>query len=217
MMLIIAACASQPPDPEVIIRASEGKTDMLDFRDVTAYPGQVTCGSYQVTSKWGESYGFKDFMIKGATLDKKPSARDKAIYCSENAQQAFEQQFGVTPADKSNKGLNQFRKDYAILAKALAAYREDLPKYPTQEQGLQALLASSHESPPKNFRAEGYLKTVPVDYWQRPYLYEPSRWGGVRMAFTIKTLGADGAPGGTGADADISSEYLEYLLHLDSI
>ena len=190
---------------------------MLDFRDTQTYPGQITCGSYQVISKWGESYGYQEFIVKGSKLDKKPSQTDKTIYCSEDSQKAFEEHFGIFPADKRNAALTQFIKDYETLSRALDAYRDDLPSYPTEKEGLTYLLASSHETTPKKFKESGYLMELPLDYWQRVYVYEPSRWGGVRSAYIIKTLGADGAVGGSGPDADISSEYLEYLIHLDSI
>ncbi|MEH6516222.1 MAG: type II secretion system protein GspG [Halioglobus sp.] len=217
LIALLAACASQPQDAETIIRAGEGKADMLDFRDVVKYPGQITCGSYQVTSKWGESYGYQEFIVKGANLDKRPSQTDKTIYCSEDSQKAFEEQFGIAPTDKHNAALTQFREDYETLSRALEAYRADLPRYPTAKEGLIHLLASAHETPPKKFKESGYLKDVPLDYWQRAYVYEPSRWGGVRSAYIIKTLGADGKVGGSGSNADISSEYLEYLIHLDSV
>ncbi len=41
------------------------------------------------------------------------------------------------------------------------------------------------------------------DPWGRPYLYEPSRAGTDGLRFTLRTLGADGAPGGEGQDADL--------------
>ena len=190
---------------------------MLDFRDVARYPGQITCGSYQVTSKWGESYGYQDFIVKGSSLDKAPSPADNSIYCSEDSLKVFEEQFGIVPADKRNVGLMQFRKDYETLSRALEAYRADLPRYPTAEEGLTYLLASGHGTPPKKFKESGYLDKLPLDYWQRDYVYEPSRWGGVRLSYVIKTLGADGVVGGSGPNVDISSEYLEYLIHLDSL
>jgi general secretion pathway protein G len=213
----LAACASQPPDAKAIIRAGEGKTDLLDFRDVVMFPGQITCGSYQATSKWGESYGYQDFIVKGSNLNRKPSRADKKIYCSKDSRSAFEQQFGIVPSDEDNAALSQFREDYDTLSQALNAYRADLPRYPTAEEGLTYLLASGHETSPKKFKKSGYLNELPLDYWQRAYIYEPSRWGGVRIAYVIKTLGADGEIGGSGPDSDISSEYLKYLVHLDSV
>ncbi len=214
---LLTACATAPPDYQTIIQAEEGKTDMLDFRDVASYPGYVNCGSYQVTSKWGESYGYKDFIVIGSRFDRRPTPADKTIYCSDDPQQAFEEQFGIVPADKTNAALAQFRKDYKTLQEALESYRADMPKYPTAAEGLPYLLAETHETPPKDFQQGGYLDAIPVDYWQREYIYEPSRWAGVKQAYTIKTLGADGKVGGTGEDADISSAYLEYLEHLDSL
>jgi general secretion pathway protein G len=86
------------------------------------------------------------------------------------------------------------------LGKALGAYRIDTGKFPSTEQGLSVLTVK----PATEIGWSGpYLqKSVPPDPWGRPYTY-------TKMAapndFEIKTLGKDGREGGTGEDADISS------------
>lgn len=84
---------------------------------------------------------------------------------------------------------------------ALQSYRLDNYTYPTSEQGLQALVAKPTSEPvPRKWRSEGYMEKLPMDPWDRPYVYTmPSE----SHPFDIVTLGADGQPGGEGEDADI--------------
>jgi general secretion pathway protein G len=96
------------------------------------------------------------------------------------------------------------RQDIRAIESALKLYRLDNFRYPTSDQGLQALV-----TPPADSRKSGagsYLDRVPRDPWDRPYLYEsPGKQG----EFDIYTLGRDGAPGGDGPDADIGNWSLQ--------
>ncbi len=86
----------------------------------------------------------------------------------------------------------------ALFETALDTYRLDVGKYPTSDQGLQAL----RTQPDGADKWDGpYLpKEVPTDPWGRPYAYtSPSENGD----FEILSYGADGNPGGEGEDVDI--------------
>ena len=88
----------------------------------------------------------------------------------------------------------------ALLESAVDTYRLDVGRYPTTEQGLQAL----REQPDGIDKWDGpYLrKELPLDPWGNPYLYEsPSEHG----EYAIMSYGADGMPGGEGIDMDIVS------------
>jgi general secretion pathway protein G len=84
--------------------------------------------------------------------------------------------------------------------KALQQYRLDVGRYPSTEQGLQALVTR-----PANVQKwDGpYLeKAVPMDPWGRPFIYVlPGEHGD----FDISSLGSDGRAGGDGPDADIAN------------
>lgn len=86
------------------------------------------------------------------------------------------------------------------LENALDQYRIDTSRYPSTEQGLAAL----NTKPADESRWDGpYLKkTVPNDPWGKPYLY---RVPGEHGEIDLYSLGRDGAPGGTGNDADITN------------
>ena len=101
--------------------------------------------------------------------------------------------------------VEKARADIAVLGQALEMYRLDNLAYPASSDGLAALAnAPASLSPPTRYREGGYIKKLPDDPWGRPYRYEyPGRSG---PAFDLYSLGADGALGGEGDDADIYAE-----------
>lgn len=95
------------------------------------------------------------------------------------------------------------RADVAAIAGAVNLYRLDNFRYPTTEQGLAALVSRPTTDPvPDNWAANGYLDRLPVDPWGNPYQYLAP---GVHGDFDVFTYGADAAPGGENANADIGS------------
>jgi general secretion pathway protein G len=92
------------------------------------------------------------------------------------------------------------RAQIDALEKGLDQYRLDVGRYPTTEQGLQALI----QAPPETARWQGpYLrKAVPLDPWGKPYQYvHPGKQGD----FDLYSFGTDGQPGGEGEAADITN------------
>jgi general secretion pathway protein G len=91
------------------------------------------------------------------------------------------------------------------LETGLKLYKLDNGVYPSTEQGLPALTAKPTVGQiPKNYKAEGYLesKSIPKDPWGNDYLYiSPGEHGD----YDLSSLGADGARGGDGKNADITS------------
>jgi general secretion pathway protein G len=95
------------------------------------------------------------------------------------------------------------KQDVASLMQALKLYRLDNQRYPTTEQGLQALIARPGSAPlAPNWKSGGYIERLPNDPWGNAYRYLNP---GVRGELDVFSLGADGAPGGEGNDADIGS------------
>ncbi len=95
------------------------------------------------------------------------------------------------------------RQDVAAVMQALKLYRLDNQRYPTTEQGLQALVAAPSTEPlAVNWNRAGYLDRLPKDPWGKPLIYlSPGR----NAEVDVYSLGADGQPGGEGHDADIGS------------
>ena len=104
--------------------------------------------------------------------------------------------------DQAN--VTAVKGDLKSIASALEMYRLDNHVYPDTQQGLEALV--SRPSPAMvGWNPEGYLRRVPTDPWGRPYLYLSP---GIGAAFEVISLGADGAEGGQGTNADLSSKDL---------
>ncbi len=95
------------------------------------------------------------------------------------------------------------KQDIAVIVQSLKLYRLDNQRYPTTEQGLQALVGKPGIEPiPANWKAGGYLDRLPKDPWGHPYLYlQPGRQGEI----DVFSQGADGQPGGEGNDADLGN------------
>ncbi|MFT5692042.1 MAG: general secretion pathway protein G [Oceanicoccus sp.] len=94
--------------------------------------------------------------------------------------------------------------DINTLEQALEMYKLDNYRYPTTDQGLQALVSKPDGSPePKKWNPSGYLKKgVPSDPWGGEYQYlSPGSAG----PYDIFSLGADGQEGGENYDRDISN------------
>ena len=85
--------------------------------------------------------------------------------------------------------------------KAVEQYQLDMGHPPSTEQGLGVLFTK----PPGEERWRGpYLKKAPpLDPWGHAYQYRSPGTDGTD--YLITSLGRDGAPGGTGADADITN------------
>jgi general secretion pathway protein G len=95
------------------------------------------------------------------------------------------------------------RQDIATLMQALKLYKLDNQRYPTTEQGLQALTAKPNSGPAANgWKAGGYLDKLPKDPWGGQYQYLSP---GIKGEIDVFSYGADGQPGGTGNDTDIGS------------
>ena len=95
------------------------------------------------------------------------------------------------------------KQDIASLMQALKLYRLDNQRYPTTEQGLQALVARPTSAPlAPNWKSGGYIERLPKDPWGNPYQYLNP---GVHGELDVFSTAADGAPGGEGNDADIGS------------
>ena len=93
------------------------------------------------------------------------------------------------------------KTDVNNLMQALKLYRLDNQRYPTSEQGLQALLARPTAGPAApNWKP--YVEKLPNDPWGRPYQYLNP---GIKGEIDVLSLGADGQPGGEGNNADIGS------------
>lgn len=115
---------------------------------------------------------------------------------------------GLLAAIVAPKLMNKFSgaKQQAAQAQisnfsaALDAFRLDVGRYPTSDQGLQALRVQPDNAP---LWDGPYLqKQLPFDPWKNEYVY---KCPGDHAEFDIISYGADGKEGGEGEDADVVS------------
>jgi general secretion pathway protein G len=93
------------------------------------------------------------------------------------------------------------KTDINNIVQALKLYRLDNQRYPSAEQGLQALVSKPTTGAiPSNWKP--YLDKLPNDPWGRAYQYLNP---GIKGEIDVMSLGADGQAGGEGHDADVGS------------
>lgn len=93
------------------------------------------------------------------------------------------------------------RTDVANLMQALKLYKLDNQRYPSAQQGLQALVSKPTTDPaPSNWKS--YLDQLPNDPWGQAYVYLNP---GIKGEVDVMSYGADGQSGGEGNNADIGS------------
>ena len=93
------------------------------------------------------------------------------------------------------------RTDVGNLMQALKLYKLDNQRFPSGEQGLNALMLKPTTEPvPGNWKP--YLDKLPNDPWGRAYQYMNP---GIKGEVDVLSFGADGQAGGEGNNADIGS------------
>ncbi len=92
------------------------------------------------------------------------------------------------------------RAQIELLGTALDSYRLDVGRYPSTEQGLQAL--REEPSGVNNWNGPYLPREIPEDPWGNDYIYKSP---GDHGDYDLLSLGADGQPGGEDDDADVKS------------
>lgn len=94
--------------------------------------------------------------------------------------------------------VTKARADVKAIEESLHLFKLDNGRYPTQGEGLDALVTA----PPgaRGWNPDGYLDRVPTDPWGNQYFYNTDG-----RDVLVKSFGADGLEGGEGYNADISN------------
>lgn len=107
------------------------------------------------------------------------------------------------------KSLGKAKHDIArgkmgIIENALGQFYYDCGRYPTGQEGLEALLAAPADVQQK-WQGEYLKRSEILDPWENPYVYvQPGMVN--TTSFDLMSLGADGTEGGEGENADIINE-----------
>lgn len=103
------------------------------------------------------------------------------------------------------------RLQIRALEAALQTMRLDIGRLPSEQEGLQLLMAADTAQTP-GWSGPYLDRALPADPWGRPYLYQPPSAaadgspGAPENAPRVISFGADGQEGGEGANADVSSD-----------
>ena len=92
------------------------------------------------------------------------------------------------------------RSQIELLGTALDSYRLDIGRYPTTEQGLDAL--RREPSGVRNWNGPYLNRNIPKDPWGNEYQYKSP---GDHGEYDLWSYGADGEPGGDGDNAEVRS------------
>ena len=102
--------------------------------------------------------------------------------------------------------VTKVRADIRAIEESLALYRLNHFRYPTTDQGLEALVNQPADPSIRNYPRDGYLRSVPKDPWGYPYQFlSPGDHG----QYDLFTYGADGQPGGEDINTDIGNWSLD--------
>ncbi len=93
--------------------------------------------------------------------------------------------------------------DIANLRSALNHFRLDCDRYPSTEEGLEALRTAPSDA--TNWRGPYLDRPLPPDPWTNAYVYENTG----NDNFSVLSYGADGAPGGDGENSDIGADEVQ--------
>ncbi|MHC4336452.1 MAG: type II secretion system protein GspG [Planctomycetota bacterium] len=95
------------------------------------------------------------------------------------------------------------RANLMQLHSAVVQFKMDIGRFPTEEEGLMALIKKPGNV--TNYPRRGFLDTkrIPKDAWGREFIYK--RWPDGRRPFVIVSYGADGKESGQGDNADLRS------------
>lgn len=213
---LLIGCASTEEQAKKALDETGQVPRNANYKDVTQYPGNVTCGKYLATDYQGFPI-YKDFVVLDTVANLRPLAMDVKIYCSENPKAALDAELAID-YDIQKLQVDSILADLRLLAEPLEAYISDNTSFPWTEQGLQALVErATIGNPPRTFPEGGYIIAIPTDPWGRDYDYACEPFAGVRIPYELQSLGADGTVGGAGENADIKHIYLPYFDHINNL
>jgi general secretion pathway protein G len=102
--------------------------------------------------------------------------------------------------------ISKAKSDIRVMESSMELYKLDNFVYPSNDQGLDALVNRPSGENSRNWREGGYIKKLTKDPWGNEYRYA---YPGSNGEFDIFSLGADAAAGGEGEAADIGSWNLD--------
>ena len=217
LLLLVTGCADPIENAKQKVRGYAVNKHDVVYRGLEAYSGDVVCGEFDSFTAWGESNGYKRFIVYKDNVLASPSSEDWAIFCTEKSAEALLATYGIGPFSAENTDLEKIHKDLKYLDTALNLYLDNFGIYPPHgnDANLRKLL---DRKPGEENKDAGYLSALPTDPWGNDYHYVKLRTlHGSPQMYKLYTLGKDGIVGGTGENADVSNEHVKYLDHIKGL
>ncbi len=215
--LVASGCSNLMHDANTSVShalAQQGNYELLGAKQ---YGDDVVCGYYRVIGSWGEPGQVSRFIYADGKTNLLTSRNDDAIFCSDSPVEALDQRFGIRLNASNQARYQQLMSDLNQLSEQLEQYYNDQYRYPSDAQGLEALVSAPTVAPKaRKYPAGGYLDALPLDPWGQPYQYRAPEFAGAKTPFTLWSEGADQAPGGKGEDTDIYFTMLPYLEYAEA-
>ncbi len=215
--LLAQACVNHTELARQSVESTVLHSNEISYRALESFPGNVVCGDFSIRRR-PKDKSYRPFIYRSEKVDVHPSREDMSIFCSADPAKSLHGFYGINFSGKNKATLLLIRADYIRLGTALEQYEVDNFMLPRSKQGLDALRHASKSTPvPRRFREGGYLNTLPLDPWNIPYVYSASAMAGVKGSYQLLTLGADGIAGGIDENADVSSQHMKYINHIENL
>lgn len=187
-LVCLVGCDSTADIAKQALEERQTRYGEIQYRDIQTFPGSVVCIKAEITDKWGESNGTKNYIYHAAAIHENDSDDDWYIFCSDEPEKRLYEKFGIKVVGNAGKALPAIQEDFAAIETELKAQRNRIEKV-----------------------------TLPNDPWGRPYIVVAPRLGGIAIRYTFLTYGADGVEGGLDENADIKDAYIKYIDHVKQI
>jgi hypothetical protein len=184
-LVCLFGCDSAADIAKQALQEKQSRYDDIQYRDVQTFPGPAVCIKAEITDKWGESSGTKNYIYHAAAIHETASDDDWYIFCSDEPEKRLYEKFGISVVGSAGKALPAIEEDFVAIKTELKAQRNRIEKI-----------------------------TVPNDPWGQPYIVVSPRLGGIAIRRTFLTYGADGVEGGQDENADIKDAYIKYIEHV---
>lgn len=184
-LVCLFGCDSTADIAKQALEEKQSRYGEIQYRDIQAFPGSVVCIKAEITDKWGDSNGTKNYIYHAAAIHENASDDDWYIFCSDEPEKRLYEKFGIKVVGTAGKALPVIQEDFGAIKTELKAQRNRVEKI-----------------------------TLPNDPWGRPYIVVAPRLGGIAIRYTFLTYGADGVEGGLDENADIKDAYIKYIDHL---
>ena len=184
-LVCLVGCDSAADIAKQALEEKQSRYGEIQYRDIQAFPGSVVCIKAEITDKWGESNGTKNYIYHAAAIHENASDDDWYIFCSDEPEKRLYEKFGIKVVGNAGKALAVIQEDFVAIKTELKAQRNRIEKV-----------------------------TLPNDPWGRPYIVVAPRLGGIAIHYAFLTYGADGVEGGLDENADIKDAYIKYIDHV---